>query len=224
MRTEEAFSDALRPDFLVLGCLRGDPAACTFTLILREVAGRIAPDRLQKPHWMTKVDESCRVGAHAFDDGEDREPLPIVTGAEDDAFIVFDQDLMAGVTSAAQRILADIGSVYHERRRGHALKPGEILVIDNNRAVHGRSAFLPSLDGGDRSSRGALWRTTSPARATPGPATGGRSPRGTAEVPTSPRDSLTSAPCWACNARASRATNNRQTESGVRRPRGVHEL
>jgi L-asparagine oxygenase len=30
------------------------------------------------------------------------------------------------------------------------LKPGEIIIIDNRHAVHGRSPFFPKYDGKDR--------------------------------------------------------------------------
>ncbi|NBU96707.1 MAG: hypothetical protein EBS19_00615 [Spirochaetia bacterium] len=32
--------------------------------------------------------------------------------------------------------------IYYDKRISHVLQPGEIILIDNLRAVHGRSPFL----------------------------------------------------------------------------------
>jgi L-asparagine oxygenase len=149
LHTEQAFSP-LRPDYLVLCCLRGDPGARTFTLTARQLAARLPADRLRKPLWTTTVDESFRFGDHVFDHGDIRGPLPILSGADDDPFLVFDQDLMEATTSAGRGVLSAITEIYREQRHAHVLRPGEILVIDNNRAVHGRSPFQPRFDGSDR--------------------------------------------------------------------------
>jgi L-asparagine oxygenase len=43
-----------------------------------------------------------------------------------------------------------IVDIYYKQRIEHNLQPGEIILIDNNRAVHGRSPFFPKFDGNDR--------------------------------------------------------------------------
>jgi L-asparagine oxygenase len=64
--------------------------------------------------------------------------------------LVFDQDLMSGIDEEATKIKEKIINIYYENRNSHNLKPGEIILIDNLRAVHGRSSFSPRYDGYDR--------------------------------------------------------------------------
>jgi L-asparagine oxygenase len=60
---EQAFSP-LRPDFVSLGCLRGDPYAATYTFTATDLLERISPAEeamLRKPLWTLEIDESFRV-------------------------------------------------------------------------------------------------------------------------------------------------------------------
>ncbi|WP_344163838.1 TauD/TfdA family dioxygenase [Kribbella yunnanensis] len=152
LHTEQAFS-ALKPDYISLACLRGDPDARTYTLTAKQVSAHISGADLavlRERLWMTGVDESFRVGGQQFDDGDVRGPMPIISGAAGDPYIVFDQDLMAGRTPEADAAFERVLRIYRTHRNHHVLKPGDILLVDNNRAVHGRSPFHPRFDGGDR--------------------------------------------------------------------------
>jgi L-asparagine oxygenase len=64
--------------------------------------------------------------------------------------LVFDQDLMEGLTPEAHGLIRRIVDIYEAHRTGHVLEPGDVLVIDNRTTVHGRSAFEPRFDGTDR--------------------------------------------------------------------------
>lgn len=152
LHTEQAFSD-LRPDFLSLACLRGDPKASTYVLTARDIASLCDDglgDLLRRPLWFTDVDESFRGAETAFVHGERRGPMPILTGAHEDPFVVFDQDLMRGVNQQAQQALETVIGIYPRHRRSFVLNPGQVLILDNHRAVHGRSPFEPRFDGTDR--------------------------------------------------------------------------
>jgi L-asparagine oxygenase len=152
LHTEQAFSK-LKPDVLSLACLRGHPDAKTYVLPAHLLLAELEPAEralLREPLWMTGVDGSFCQDGHAFLEGDKRGPLPIVAGAEEDPTIVFDQDLMSGLTPEAQAMIGRIVEVYRARRFAHTLKPGQILLVDNLRAVHGRSPFAPSFDGSDR--------------------------------------------------------------------------
>jgi L-asparagine oxygenase len=152
LHTEQAFS-TLKPDVLSLACLRGHPDARTYVLPAHALLAQLNPFErklLRQPLWMTGVDGSFRHEGHEFIEGDERGPLPIVAGAPDDPTIVFDQDLMRGLTDEAQSMIARITEIYHDHRRSHTLTPGQILLVDNVRAVHGRSPFTPSFDGSDR--------------------------------------------------------------------------
>jgi L-asparagine oxygenase len=85
-----------------------------------------------------------------FIDGDVRGPLAIIRGSFEDPFMLFDQDLMHGLTEEAEEMIGFIVDIYKKHRIGHVLQPGEIFLIDNNRSMHGRSSFSPKYDGYDR--------------------------------------------------------------------------
>ncbi|MGV9766765.1 hypothetical protein [Micromonospora tulbaghiae] len=152
LHTEQAFS-MLRPDFLSLGCLRGDPDARTFVLTAAELITRLDNNDvalLREPRWITGVDESFRMGGQQFIHGDVRGPMPILSGSPDDPFIVLDQDLMRGTDPVAQSLLDRIIALYPAARSSYVLRAGDVLLLDNARAVHGRSPFEPRFDGADR--------------------------------------------------------------------------
>lgn len=158
IHTEQAFSK-LKPDFLSLACVRGDKSALTYILplntILRYLDGP-AKKLLQTPLWKIGVDYSFKQYGNEFIDGNERGPIPIInincedTELEADPKLVFDQDLMIGVTEEANEIIKKITNIYYEHRIQHCLQPGEIMIINNNKAVHGRSGFTPNYNGKDR--------------------------------------------------------------------------
>ena len=152
IHTEQAFSD-VRPDALSLACLRGDAAAKTFTMHVRQILDRVTPEQaalMRLPLWTVGVDDSFKMSGLALADAGPRGPVPILYGPEEDPKLVFDQDLMRGVTEEAEAVRAAVVELYYAHRHEHVLAPGDVLFVDNRRAVHGRSAFRPSFDGGDR--------------------------------------------------------------------------
>lgn len=158
IHTEQAFSK-LKPDFLSLSCIRGDSSALTYILPLESILLHLdEPDKklLQQPLWKIGVDYSFKQNGIEFIDGNERGPIPIITtninnvDAEQCTLLVFDQDLMIGITEEANDIIKKITNIYYEHRIQHCLQPGEIIIINNNKAVHGRSGFAPKYNGKDR--------------------------------------------------------------------------
>ncbi|HEV2998404.1 MAG TPA: TauD/TfdA family dioxygenase [Solirubrobacteraceae bacterium] len=152
LHTEQAFSK-LRPDVLSLACLRGHLDAKTYVLPAHLLLEHMTPaeqELLREPLWTTTVDGSFKMGGHEFLEGDLRGPMPIIAGALDDPSMLFDQDLMRGVTDEAEAIIKRVIEIYQAHRNAHTLAPGEILLVDNHRAVHGRSPFTPRFDGTDR--------------------------------------------------------------------------
>lgn len=136
-----------------LACLRGNADAKTYVFAVSDLLPLLSDAEitmLREPLWVTGVDESFRVDGHRFIDGDVRGPLPILSGPEDDMTIVLDQDLMRGITEPAQQLFEKVMGLYMLNRRAHVLQPGEVLLLDNRRAVHGRSPFQPRWDGHDR--------------------------------------------------------------------------
>lgn len=152
IHTEQAFSK-LRPDILSLACIRGDLDAFTYFLPVKTIIKYLSQyeiELLRKPLWTTCVDLSFKLCGQEFIEGDVRGPMPIISGPEDDPHLVFDQDLMTGITEEAHQMIAKIVDIYYTHRIRHCLIPGQIIFIDNNRAVHGRSPFSPKYDGTDR--------------------------------------------------------------------------
>ena len=57
---------------------------------------------------------------------------------------------MVAVTPEAQAALTALQSALEKVMKRVCLNPGELLVVDNRRAVHGRSPFTPVFNGKDR--------------------------------------------------------------------------
>jgi L-asparagine oxygenase len=148
--TEQCFSD-YKPDYVVLGCLRGDSDAYTFAYSARKFVEHFTQEELamlREPRWMTQIDDSFK--PYIPDPNAVRGPYPILTGPEDDPYILIDQDLMHGVTRESQELLDKVIQTYIQHRDGVALQAGDLLMLDNPRAMHGRSLFSPRFDGKDR--------------------------------------------------------------------------
>ena len=152
IHTEQAFSQ-LRPDILSLSCLRGDPNALTYILHLESILNNMSEYEialLKQPLWKIGVDLSFKMNENEFVEGNVRGPFPILQGTDDNPILVFDQDLMFGITEESDSLIDKIVGVYYTHRNSYNLTSGDIIFIDNNRAVHGRSSFFPKFDGLDR--------------------------------------------------------------------------
>ena len=152
IHTEQAFSK-LRPDVLCLSCIYGNPEAFTHIFSVKHILREFSRDEIQvlrEPLWKTGVDLSFKLHGKEFIEGDVRGPMSILYGSEEDPFLLFDQDLMFGTTPISQDLLKKIIEIYHRFKYSHCLSPGEIIFIDNRRALHGRSPFLPRYDEYDR--------------------------------------------------------------------------
>jgi L-asparagine oxygenase len=152
IHTEQAFSK-LRPDIISLACIRGDPLAQTYILPVHHILQNINENErelLRLPLWKTGVDLSFKLNGNDFIEGDIRGPFSIITGEINDPKLIFDQDLMFGITEEANNLIKKVIDIYYKYRNQHNLQTGEIILIDNIRAVHGRSQFYPNYDDKDR--------------------------------------------------------------------------
>jgi L-asparagine oxygenase len=146
--TETAFHPH-RPRYLLLLCLRGDPSAATTLASLLELLPLIDPatvDVMRQPRFRTAVDAS-------FLNGRSNKlgpPRPLIEGSLDEPTFVFDADLMVGTDDEADRALRTVRGLIETHHTSVVLEPGDLLVVDNHLAVHGRSPFTPRFDGTDR--------------------------------------------------------------------------
>ncbi len=158
--TEAAFHPH-RPRYLLLLCLRGDPAAATTLASIHEVAPQLPLDVrtvLFEPRFRTAADESY-VGHRPTQLGL---PVPVLSGDWDTPSMVFDADLMVGVDADAERALAVLGEAVVACHTATVLEAGDLLVVDNSIAVHGRTPFTPRFDGRTGGSSAPSSSPTSP--------------------------------------------------------------
>ena len=146
--TETAFHRQ-RPRTLLLLCLRGDPTAATTLCCIDDVVDALAPEvrqALHEPRFRTRVDESFG----GTPTGPLSNPAPVLSGEWEHPAMVFDAALMVGTDPAATAALEVLGETVAALHTSVVLEPGDLLVIDNSRCVHGRTAFVPRFDGTDR--------------------------------------------------------------------------
>lgn len=162
--TEAAFHP-FRPRYLLLLCLRGDAAAVTTLSSIHEVLPHI-PEKvatvLFEARFRTAVDESYLHGRTNVLGP----PMAVLSGDRRWPSMVFDADLMVGVDSEADEALQVLSHAVVETQTGVALEAGDLLVVDNSVAVHGRTSYTPRFDGTDRWLQRAFVATDNAANAT----------------------------------------------------------
>ena len=75
---------------------------------------------------------------------------PILFGSQSDLTFIYDADLMVGIDTEAQDVLERLASAVRESSKSVVLGAGDLLVVDNHVAVHGRTPFVARFDGTDR--------------------------------------------------------------------------
>ncbi|HEX6097334.1 MAG TPA: TauD/TfdA family dioxygenase [Thermoanaerobaculia bacterium] len=146
-----AFGDAA-PEYVLLFGLRADHdrLACTLTADVRDAQRRLAPDHLRQ---LRSRAYELQAPESFSDNGVNYSRLTsVITGPEDAPQVIVNMDRMRGVTAAAAEALQSFGEVlaHPDVLRRTYIVPGDLVVIANRRAVHGRTTFAPRWDGRDR--------------------------------------------------------------------------
>ena len=147
--TETAFHPH-KPRYLLLLCLRGDADAATLLCSVSAAIELLDADTvalLRQPRFRTRPDASFLVGNAV---GEFGLATPILTGTTERPTFTFDADLMVGLDAEAQHAIEALRAAVQAAHIGVVLEAGDMLIVDNNVAVHGRSPFTPRYDGTDR--------------------------------------------------------------------------
>jgi L-asparagine oxygenase len=150
--TETAFSE-FRCDYLALLCLRTDHERRAGVTLhpVDALLPQLAPQTvavLSEPRFRTRVDLSFRLSGS----GEEEwvEPIRVLSGTADRPRIRFDVAETEGLDDEARRALGELTVAARAATRVVRLAVGDLLIIDNHRALHGRTAFVPRYDGRDR--------------------------------------------------------------------------
>jgi L-asparagine oxygenase len=151
LHTEIAFHD-VSPDFLLLYCLRSDRESIAKTGIssIRNAVKLLTKDQikiLRSPLFDIGIDYSFlgRGGKEST-----FKTLPILNGPKDDPYMIYDSDLMVAKTESAALAIKALDNALRLSMKFIYLKPGDLIVIDNKRCVHSRTAFKAHFDEQDR--------------------------------------------------------------------------
>ncbi|QPP05842.1 oxygenase [Streptomyces bathyalis] len=143
----------LRPDFLGLLCLRQDHegVAATRVASVRDAAALLTGAQreiLSEPRFRSAYPTSFarNIAARRPESG----PHPVLFGAEPNLFMRFNSHTTSGPDRESDEALRALAAALEETCREIVLRPGEMVVVDNHVAAHGRSAFTPRYDGMDR--------------------------------------------------------------------------
>jgi hypothetical protein len=140
------------PSYVSLYCLRQDSEqlARTLTASIRRIypyltSGQI--EILKQPVYETGVDYSfgspnAKRGGGLI--------TPILYGDHDDPYFRFDPDLMKAHTREGEEMVRTLTGIVNRVATGVRLQAGDLLIVDNRRAVHARTEFVAHYDGTDR--------------------------------------------------------------------------
>ncbi|MDT0543958.1 TauD/TfdA family dioxygenase [Streptomyces lonegramiae] len=145
--TEDAFHP-LRADYLGLMCLRNhDQVATTVGSVDDLQLPDDVAEVLAQPRFVILPDGS-RSGAATED-----HPIPLLFGGTSSPYLRLDQHYTrpaAADDAEAASALSVAMSAVGDALTGHVLRAGDVLFVDNYRAVHGRESFEARYDGTDR--------------------------------------------------------------------------
>ena len=158
--TEDGFC-AYRPDYVVLLCLRNpDHAVTRYADVSRLPIPAADRELLSEPLYRIRSDYSHRPAQNLADPAKQAtfelvhsytELLPILSGDLSDPVVRLDADFLDPPANprhaAALRRLCEL---VESSLEDLVLAAGELLIIDNFRAVHGRAPFAARFDGTDR--------------------------------------------------------------------------
>ena len=150
LHTEDGFHPNM-PHFLSLLTLRPDQEnrALTVAAGIRAVLPMLDPDHVQvlrEPQFRIRLASSF-VGT---DKTVYSPAMPVLTGAVTDPDLCVDFHATEAMTPQAAAALDALRTLMLGALVGLVLQPGDLLIVDNRKAVHGRTGFTPSYDGEDR--------------------------------------------------------------------------
>lgn len=147
--TETAFHPH-KPRYLLLLCLRGDPDARTTLASAHDVVDHLDDATvavLREPRFRTRPDESFLAPGSVRRFGP---RFAVLAGDDDHPELTWDEELTVGVDAASRQALSALARAVRDVAVALVLEPGDLLVVDNHVAVHGRSPFRARFDGHDR--------------------------------------------------------------------------
>lgn len=150
LHKEIAFHE-ISPDFILLYCLREDRTAKALTGVASirnalKLLDETSIIELRKPHFLIGVDYSFSQSK-----GKDHDKkISILNGPLDDPYLIYDADLIKPINAQAENAMQKLDQALRKVMSWISMKSGDLLIIDNNKSVHSRTAFQAFYDGYDR--------------------------------------------------------------------------
>ncbi|MFH8347816.1 TauD/TfdA family dioxygenase [Streptomyces sp. NPDC018045] len=143
----------LRPDHLGLLCLRQDHEGIAATRVasVREAVRHLTEEQvaiLRTPQFHSSYPASFTRGRTGPVPRSG--PHPAVFGPYDRPFMRFNSHTTHAADAEATAALKALSEALETVCHDVVLEPGDLVVVDNHVAAHGRSAFVPRYDGRDR--------------------------------------------------------------------------
>lgn len=151
LHTENAFH-AVQPDYLVLLCLRQDPdrQAVTFISSIDSIIERLPSSDIHyffhEPY--NFLSDYCQREKNCRIDINKRQT--VLYGDIASPYFRFDPYFMVASSHQAESKLAMLRDIAWEAAEPLTLRQGDLLIIDNRKTAHARSAFDARFDGTDR--------------------------------------------------------------------------
>lgn len=138
-----------RPDYVMLLCLRADHdrtagLRCASTRTVLPLLSARATAALSEPAFVTVPPPSFGLGE------EPAIARPVLSGAADDPDLRVDLAATRPLQAEGAAALAELAELLNRTARTVRLTPGDLVIVDNRVAVHGRTPFRPRYDGRDR--------------------------------------------------------------------------
>ncbi|MFE7315954.1 MULTISPECIES: TauD/TfdA family dioxygenase [unclassified Streptomyces] len=143
----------LRPDFLGLLCLRQDHegVAATRVASVRE-AEPLLTDREREVLQSVRFQSAYPTSFSRHIDGP--RPTtglhPVLFGRSPQSFMRFNAHNTVATDAEGEAALRALSRALESVRHDVILAPGDLVLVDNHIAAHGRSSFTPCYDGKDR--------------------------------------------------------------------------
>ncbi|MEW2632764.1 clavaminate synthase [Streptomyces sp. NPDC048389] len=150
LHTEDGFHPS-KPDFITLLCVRPDHERTARTVV--GAAARALPLLYERTTAVLRERRFRLRVASSFADGSDdllTDPLPVLSGTAAVPDLLADFHAMEALDEEAEAALEELESAFLATLRGGVLDVGDLLVVDNRTAIHGRSEFTACHDGTDR--------------------------------------------------------------------------
>ncbi|WP_405493549.1 TauD/TfdA family dioxygenase [Streptomyces sp. NBC_00096] len=143
----------LRPDFLGLLCLRQDhdAEAATRVASVREAESLLTEEQrrvLRSPRFHSAYPTSF--ARNIPGPRPTAGPHPVMFGREGQSFMRFNSHNTTAADAEGKAALEALSAALETVCRDVVLSRGDLVLVDNHIAAHGRSSFTPRYDGADR--------------------------------------------------------------------------